>query len=468
MADDNKSGLSEVTEKSANAANAIRGAIKTGKAVAAASKGAAVGGPYGAVAGALWANRKHLGKIIIAIVALLMIPILIIVMLPAMIFSAIGGFFSGIFGGGGSTEPVSIMNDNAAIIENIQTVNSSLNVIMLEGLDDLYIRIDNDFAASSGDRKEVINPYDGATVMYVNLIISQFCAAHAENIDNITLAELERTVRANKSALFSYTKRTETESYTVTDPETEEETTVYETVIYYTVVYNGDAHFADAVFFLTDEQKALAQDYAQNLSIFMDDGMYQHLSGSDYIVGPSYEGVTFTDGQTQVTYYNQLDSRWARTMYGTSSTIGQGGCGPTSMAIVISTLTGQAHDPVEMANWSVENGYRCEGNGSYHALIPESAKAFGLAVEGAGINDAQKIVDALASGKLVVAIMTKGHFTSGGHFIVLRGVTSDGKILVADPASYSRSEKQWELSLIMGEASKTAGAGGPFWIISPP
>jgi hypothetical protein len=61
--------------------------------------------------------------------------------------------------------------------------------------------------------------------------------------------------------------------------------------------------------------------------------------------------------------------------------------------------------------------------------------------------------------------MTKGHFTSGGHFIVLRGVTSEGKILVADPASYTRSEKEWDLNIILNEASKRAGSGGPFWII---
>jgi hypothetical protein len=68
-------------------------------------------------------------------------------------------------------------------------------------------------------------------------------------------------------------------------------------------------------------------------------------------------------------------------MYGTSSTIGQGGCGPTSMAIVTSTLTGEAHDPVELAQWSVANGHRCEGNGSYHSLIPTAASAYGLSCE---------------------------------------------------------------------------------------
>ena len=92
------------------------------------------------------------------------------------------------------------------------------------------------------------------------------------------------------------------------------------------------------------------------------------------------------------------------------------------------------------------------------------AKAWGLNVEGCTASEPQRILDALSNGKLVVAIMTKGHFTSGGHFIVLRGV-QDGQILVADPASYRRSEKLWDLSIILNEASKRAGAGGPFWLI---
>ena len=76
----------------------------------------------------------------------------------------------------------------------------------------------------------------------------------------------------------------------------------------------------------------------------------------------------------------------------------------------------------------------------------------------------QRIVDALTAGKLVVAIMAEGHFTRSGHFIVLRGV-QDGKILVADPASYDRSGMEWDLNIILNEASTRAAAGGPFWII---
>ena len=118
-----------------------------------------------------------------------------------------------------------------------------------------------------------------------------------------------------------------------------------------------------------------------------------------------------------------------------------------------------------MAEWAAQNGYCVKGKGSAHALIPAAAEAFGLYCVGCSRAEPQRIVDALERGELVVALMSKGHFTSGGHFIVLRGVTEDGRILVADPASVSRSNQSWELSLIVAEAHKSAAAGGPFWII---
>lgn len=210
-----------------------------------------------------------------------------------------------------------------------------------------------------------------------------------------------------------------------------------------------------------DSQAITEVEHLQN-----DYGMYQYLSARDYEDDvTSYEGVTFTNGATTVVYYNQGDERFRDKPYGTDN-IGGYGCGPTSMAMVVSSLTSKTVDPVEMAKWSYDNGYWSSGGGSYHSLIPGAAKAFGLHVESCPAKESQKIVDALSSGKLVVALMGKGHFTSGGHFIILRGVTAGGKILVADPASKKRSEQEWDLSIILDEAQKNAGAGGPFWIIS--
>lgn len=192
------------------------------------------------------------------------------------------------------------------------------------------------------------------------------------------------------------------------------------------------------------------------------DGEYGDIGGLS-----DYEGVLLgKEGETKVTYYNQFDKRWASQMYGRSSTIGEAGCGPTALSIVISTLTGKNVDPPTMCAWSVKNGHRCEGDGSYHSLIPAGAEHYGLKVEKLGRSSARELEEHLSSGKLVVAIMSKGHFTAYGHFIVLRGITAEGKVLVADPASYKRSEQEWSMSIILNEARSDAAAGGPFWSIS--
>ena len=154
-----------------------------------------------------------------------------------------------------------------------------------------------------------------------------------------------------------------------------------------------------------------------------------------------------------------------RYCYGKTGTIGKSGCG-LQVCNVVSTLTNKTVNPVEMARWSYKNGYYAEGVGSYHSLIPNAAKYFGLSVEGTEAFNPDKIIQALSKGQLVIVIMGKGHFTSSGHFIVLRGITEEGKILVADPISIKRSEQEWDLSIRLDEARKGAGAGGPFWIIS--
>ena len=165
-----------------------------------------------------------------------------------------------------------------------------------------------------------------------------------------------------------------------------------------------------------------------------------------------------------VVYFSQYDSRWGSKMYGKTNTIAGAGCGPSSLAICISTLTNKTVTPPEVCAWSVKTGHRCEGSGSYHSLIPDGAAHWGVPCRGIGQSKKQ-LVQALQDGKLVIAIMSRGHFTRGGHFIVLRGITSQGKILVADCASYERSQKEWDINIFLNECNKGAAAGGPFWVL---
>lgn len=206
------------------------------------------------------------------------------------------------------------------------------------------------------------------------------------------------------------------------------------------------------------------------------DFLYDNLTESQAIdpTSPDYTGdqpgvsigdVSFADGGREVVYWNQMDQRWCNEPYGKTQTIGYVGCGPTALAIVVSTLTGNTMNPKEMADWAYENGYCCEGDGSYRTLIPEGAAHFGLSVSSPGRSGVQEVVDALAQGKLVVAIMGPGHFTTSGHFIVLRGVTAEGKLLVADPVSLTKSQQEWDAEIVFSETSILDAAGGPFWII---
>lgn len=136
-----------------------------------------------------------------------------------------------------------------------------------------------------------------------------------------------------------------------------------------------------------------------------------------------------------VVYYSQEDKRWKNTPYtidgDAGETIGASGCGPTSFAMVASTYLGKEILPTEMCKYAISKGYRTANNGTAWGFFASAAKNYGLQCIQTGSLEAAKA--ALREGKLVIASMGKGHFTGGGHFILLVGITKDGWIDVYDP-----------------------------------
>lgn len=179
-------------------------------------------------------------------------------------------------------------------------------------------------------------------------------------------------------------------------------------------------------------------------------------------------GVEYlTGGGTDIVYFNQTDMVWKEAKYG-SDPLSTHGCGPTVMSMVVSSLTEEAVNPVEMAQFCVSQGYWAKNHGSYHAIVPGVSQSYGLTctpVAPSEINR-EELFSRLVTGDVVVALVTKGHFTQGGHFIMLRGVTPEGQVLVADPASRERSLTPWDLDLIVSELSASRNSGSPFWLIS--
>lgn len=144
-----------------------------------------------------------------------------------------------------------------------------------------------------------------------------------------------------------------------------------------------------------------------------------------------------------VVYYSQREEPWASTRYGNGiyGTIAANGCGPTSMAMVLSSMTNAVVTPADMANYSTLGGHVMPGDGgSFWSLFPAAASEYGLSCR--QTTNQNEIVQALASGSMVIASQTNAlgnYWTIGGHFIVLSGITPDGQIKVADPWSRAKS-----------------------------
>lgn len=168
-----------------------------------------------------------------------------------------------------------------------------------------------------------------------------------------------------------------------------------------------------------------------------------------------------------LTYYNQTDARWGNYLYGGQDPLSIYGCGPTVMAMLITSLTGNHVLPTDLARWASANKSWSPGEGSYHRLISDSASAYGLTAEPLKDYTARGIKDTLNSGYLIVALMNKGHFTQQGHFIIITSFTEEGKLRIADSNNYDHTLMEWEPSLILQELKYRSSNGGPLWKIIP-
>lgn len=191
------------------------------------------------------------------------------------------------------------------------------------------------------------------------------------------------------------------------------------------------------------------------------------------ITDPPVTQLKFADGKdiltggiVDVEYFQQSALPWADLPYGTDD-IGRYGCGPTAMAMLVNSMTDYETNPMQMAQWAVDHHHWAKHSGSYLSLVSGVCRAFGLTSYPLSEKTPEAIQSALLSGNLVVALMGPGHFTDGGHFILIRGITLGGNFLVADPNSPERSLMEWDPQLIIDELASRSSNGAPLWGIAP-
>lgn len=143
--------------------------------------------------------------------------------------------------------------------------------------------------------------------------------------------------------------------------------------------------------------------------------------------------------------YSQYDTRWKSKPYqvpGETATIGGSGCGPSSAAMIIETMTGKKFTPEDACKWSKDHGYKALNAGTYLGYFKPQFAAFNIKCDMLNWTNTYNNPDhqnhktvekMLKEGYYFIALMGKGLWTSGGHFVVLWW--QDDKMRINDPAS---------------------------------
>ena len=163
-------------------------------------------------------------------------------------------------------------------------------------------------------------------------------------------------------------------------------------------------------------------------------------------------------GTGKVPLLYQWDKRWGYSDYG-GNFLALTGCGPTCLSMVSLYFLGDAkYTPRYVADYSEENGHYAKGAGTSWSLMSKGAKDFGLNVDTIPPNPST-IMKNLEAGNLVICAMGPGIFTEFGHFILLAGA-QDGKAIVHDPNSSTKSAMLWDVSEFSGQISM-------LWVYKP-
>ena len=151
----------------------------------------------------------------------------------------------------------------------------------------------------------------------------------------------------------------------------------------------------------------------------------------------------------QVPLLMQWDERWGYITYN-GGMMGYGGCGPTTLSMVVLYLTKDASaTPAAVAAYAESAGYCVPGSGSTWSLIKEGCEHYGLhASEVAMVEN--RIRDKLDEGCPVVVNVGPGDFTDSGHYMVIVGYDDQG-FIINDPNSRTNSEKRWTFDQLNGQ-----------------
>ena len=166
-------------------------------------------------------------------------------------------------------------------------------------------------------------------------------------------------------------------------------------------------------------------------------------------------GLTREECKADIPLLIQWDKRWGYATYGNSD-VAISGCAPTCLSMVVVGLTGNTEaTPAAVAAYAEEAGYYQKGTGTSWSIMTEGCEHYGIHGQELSL-DRNVIMKHLDAGEPIICSMRPGNFTTAGHFIVLVKEV-DGKIMVNDPNSKSRSKILWDYDTLEGQIKNLWG-----------
>lgn len=174
----------------------------------------------------------------------------------------------------------------------------------------------------------------------------------------------------------------------------------------------------------------------------------------------------------EMPHYNQFD--YDDVLYGSQKggrkTVADRGCGITSLAMVASYLyQDESITPDYLATvYGDPDNNPVDGvdySSLAHIMVSVGTEHLGLNMELTySFKDAIK---ALQDGKVIISLQNPGCFTAvpNGHFVVFRGITEDGRVLVNDPNGYTYARYP-EYFADGFPQSKLWDTGSGYWIVT--
>lgn len=190
------------------------------------------------------------------------------------------------------------------------------------------------------------------------------------------------------------------------------------------------------------------------------DNIDAYLAGNDedtiefvYNMNNSLTNFPYTPGQSvdlerKTPYFIQWDNRWAYNKLGNRN-IGISGCGPTSMAMILSRLKKDNSITPDKIAKDAQNYMGNEGI-SWNFFY-DGAKKYDYKIEDVALNE-EAMKKALEKGPLLVSV-NRGYFTLFGHIFVIDSY-KDGKFIINDPNSLRNSKIEWTFDQISNQIVK--------------